>query len=67
MFQKGFSKIWIFLIVLVVIAGGVLVWQQLQTPPEEQPAEQPANVSAYIWSLYSDALEGKLQIEQNGQ
>lgn len=39
MFQKGFSKIWI-LIIVVVIAGGVLALQYLKTPSEESPVPQ---------------------------
>lgn len=38
--QKGFSKILITVIILIVIAGGLLAWQQMQKPEEGQPLPQ---------------------------
>ena len=53
--QKGFSTILVVAIVLVVIAGGVLVWQYWPEQPAEQgqpETEQPASDETADWQTY---------------
>lgn len=67
MFQKAFSKIWILVVIIVVITGGVLVWQQLQAPEEEvggvvipsslEPAEVMATFVPFIPPWGEDIYE----------
>ncbi|NQU82677.1 MAG: hypothetical protein HQ539_01890 [Parcubacteria group bacterium] len=53
--QKGFSTILIVVAVLVVIAGGVLVWQYL---PGSVKQGLPADNEMADWETYSDDIAG---------
>lgn len=64
MTQKAFSKILILIILAVIVAGGVLVYQYSQKPAQEQPpADETADVPAEAlatedWEAYRNEEYG---------
>jgi len=54
--KQGFSKIWIAIILLVLVAGGILAWQYLWLPKEEggAPEGEVSTGETADWKIYSN-------------
>ena len=50
--QQAFSKIWILIILIALIAGGILAWQYLRVPEEKTPKDETATWKTYLNDEY---------------
>lgn len=59
MSQKAFSKIWILVIVVAVVAGGIFTWQYFGLPKEEvKPPEVKVEDETINWMTYRNEEYG---------
>lgn len=61
--NHAFSKIWLYIVLVILIAGGILAWQYLRVPTEvvEIPEEEVTEVSEEIIPEVSPPEEVKIE------
>lgn len=57
--NQAFSKIWILVIIVIILAGGILVWQYLRVPKEEgRVPEELVKEEIADWKTYRNEKMG---------